>query len=210
VGVPEKNYVTDLGVFITRWNTHEEQQYPALDRVVVGVAGNINYTGEPACSSSLMLTRWHPNFSDVVEPGVRDLVAVLIERLDCITYSSCEGHPATETSEMRCRHVGIVARSRHELERFKGVLVRAAEIGEERSVEVVAEVVQIESDGDDGIGIDVVFRPSSIDDFGYFDELGAVTRDFATRLCEICCESVAPVPGEARSSRRDTEGGRLA
>lgn len=69
--------------------------------------------------------RSDPRFVRSIEPGISRLVLLLIKQLDCVTYSSCEGHPTSDHKVMVGQHVDIIARDADELH---GLLATLSEI----------------------------------------------------------------------------------
>ena len=80
--------------------------------------GNLNVEGTPYPSFSCLLTRFHPDFEAVVEPGVRQFLYAIAIDHDLVTYTSCEGHFYTEEGSIQDeRHVGIIPRNPEERRR---------------------------------------------------------------------------------------------
>jgi hypothetical protein len=147
--------------------------------------GHINVEGSARCLSSVIFTPAAPQFWSALEPGVRPLVILLIDSLDCITYSSCEGHPPTDDGyPMRGRHVGILPRDAADHERLLELLRRAAAV-----TEAVPGVVHVEvredvlaSDGVDLPCIDILFVAASYDWPAYAANVGTVQDGFIAAL----------------------------
>lgn len=116
------NDVRGLLGFLRRWDDRTEAGQQLPQQLKRSGVGNINLRGSADCYHSYLLTRWHPSFELVIEPGVRDLVIALVRHWDCVTYTSCEGHPAQGSVPMRPRHVGLVARSSSEYARLDRLL----------------------------------------------------------------------------------------
>ena len=76
--------------------------------------GNINSDGTTACCDSAIFTKYHRYFKRSIEQGVRDLTIALILKLNCITYSSCQGHFSREDAGMRQRYVAVMPRDEEE------------------------------------------------------------------------------------------------
>lgn len=102
-------YLSGLQALIDSWEdpfiepdpTEVFQQSPA---------GNINRDGTSACADSPIFVKYHRYFKRSLEVGVRDLTIALILKFNCITYSSCQGHPGTSDAIMRPRYIAIVPR----------------------------------------------------------------------------------------------------
>jgi len=86
------NDLGDLRDFICEWRYAREagNTEPVLSRR--SMYGNINESGLPGDYRSRVITPHRPEFHEIIEPGVRELVRMLVERHDLLTYSSCEGH----------------------------------------------------------------------------------------------------------------------
>lgn len=160
----------------------------AAIKQVVSPYGNINVRGTPYPSQSWFLSRFHPDFEAMIEPGVRALLAAVAIDLDLVTYTSCEGHryPGTPRDPDE-RHVGIVARSPAEAERVLARFERAATVTNARHADKAAEVAIMRhtlSDGDivyPAIDLYVCRRATASWD-AYFAEVDAVGEALAEVL----------------------------
>ena len=105
----------------------QQEQLAELARVKQSKSehGNIN-NGTPFPLFSCLLGRYHPDFEAVLEPGVKDLVLIVANHHNLITYTSCEGHiyPNAEHPNDQ-RHVGIVARDQEERKKVLELFVEA-------------------------------------------------------------------------------------
>ncbi|ACY15510.1 peptidase domain-containing ABC transporter [Haliangium ochraceum] len=123
-----KNHSSNVALLMKLWDTPltgEQQERLAQTAPVKqqrSEFGNLNNEGTPYPSQSCLVARFHPDFESVIEPGVKELLAVVAIDLDLVTYTSCQGHryenPDTPTDE---RHVGIIARSAEEHQRVRGL-----------------------------------------------------------------------------------------
>lgn len=115
--------------------------------------------------------RHHPGFRAALERGVRPLVIALIDSLDCITYSSCEGHPSDARKAFEPVHVGMLSRSRKEHVELQGQLHRITAWAnrEARQSGVYVTVLQGRLDTDAGSRrcLDLVLAPTT-DEASYF------------------------------------------
>jgi len=103
--------------------------------------GNLNATGDAADYFAPVLTRHHPRFLDALEGGVRDLVLELIERLGCITYSSCQGHPSLGPEvPMRERSVEVIAERPVELEK---ILIKVLNLASLTNKQIDTEIIKV-------------------------------------------------------------------
>ncbi len=112
--VPYINYLNDVEGFIAAWDL------PALP------AARARHARKKVSNAATIYSRLDPAFYSSLEPGVRDLVLALIKALDCVTYSSCEGHWATSRAPTRLFHVGILVRTPAEHIKFSKELRRLA------------------------------------------------------------------------------------
>ncbi len=79
-------------------------------------SGNLNNEGTPYPSLSCLISRFHPDFEGVLEPGVKDLLLMVAVDLNLVTYTSCEGHYYRDSDcEPDERHVGVIPRNAAEL-----------------------------------------------------------------------------------------------
>jgi hypothetical protein len=163
---------------------------------------NLNTDGTPNCRAGPVVTRWHPEFFSCIEEGVRDLVEVLVSRMDCITYSSCQGHPGVPGGVIaRERCVGIVPRDQAELESVLAVLEQAARNTNlefhSQEVQIVLDRDALTSDGSSRACIDVRFACLR-DVNGYFRELEPMYRHFLDELRR----DASSATDDAKSSKR--------
>ena len=120
------NHVSGLIQFRKKWD-ERNQRNGISPKNARSNQGHINLHGSATCFCSAIFTPTDPEFIDSIEVGVRELVLFLIDKLNCITYSSCEGHPPVDESPMRQRHVGILPRDANEYARLLHLLRRAAD-----------------------------------------------------------------------------------
>ena len=173
------NYIHGLLAFVERWHTRAEQTLPPSGALITGEAGNINIDGRPESHESLVMTRWHAEFAESLEPGVRELVLKLVSAWNCITYSSCEGHPTTPASGRRHRHVCILPRSATEYAALLAALTSLARTAnaDAGSSGARAKVLQciVTGDGLEAPSLDLVFSSrEGDDDDAYFADLEAL------------------------------------
>ncbi|WP_349657206.1 hypothetical protein [Xanthomonas sp. 10-10] len=118
-----QNNSARLGLFIRLWDLplDEMQMVRIAEEAPMSQRrsefGNLNNDGNPFPSQSCLASRFHPNFLDVVEPGVKDLLVAIAFEHNLVTYTSCEGHDYRPVGHMPDeRHVGIVPRSSQEMD----------------------------------------------------------------------------------------------
>jgi uncharacterized protein len=113
---------TMLGVapFLAAWAA--PPTYPMRLPLRQGAAGQRNLSGGET-DAAVVFPRGHPQFAAALEDGVRALVILLIDRLDCVTFSSCEGHAAVDGRTLRWgRSVDILPRDADEGARLRAIL----------------------------------------------------------------------------------------
>lgn len=176
------NHVEHLHAFLRAWDTAPAGEVQAVGeeeaphQVLRSAYGNINRAGSPYCLAAAIYTPSHPDFIASIEPGVLDLVALLTYRLNCITYSSCEGH-YSDGDHFYLRYVSIIPRDAEEGVRLAKALTVlctkvAALANESANVLPVVEVVKVTSDDGPTLeGIDVTFRSLTADSTIYFKHL---------------------------------------
>lgn len=119
------NEMHDVATFLARWDDPTAPRHPA--RLHVSELGNINTVGLPGVHEADDLDPRHPQWQDGIEPGVFALVRAITEDWGCVTYDSCQGHPAAPTARQRPLAVGILPRDRHEYARIAARLCHFAE-----------------------------------------------------------------------------------
>jgi hypothetical protein len=185
------NRSSNVELVMRLWDTPDQQAKIARGVVIEQVRspyGNINERGTPYPSQSCFLSRFHPDFEAMIEPGVRSLLAAVAIDLDLVTYTSCEGHryPGTPRAPDE-RHVGIVARSPAEAERVLAKFERVASVTNARHADKAAEVAIMRhtlTDGDiayPAIDLYVCRRVAASWD-AYFADLDAVGEALAEAL----------------------------
>lgn len=86
------NEASNLLGFLEAWSDpdHERNHIDVEDLLTPD--GRITELHDPAPGRGPLVTRHHPRFKALLEPGVRDLVLRLVTTWNLVTYSSCEGH----------------------------------------------------------------------------------------------------------------------
>jgi hypothetical protein len=150
--------------------------------------GNLNHQGTPYPSESCLITRFHPSFESVIEPGVRPLVAAIAIDLDLVTYTSCEGHHYAGTVQPPDeRHVGIIPRSPEEERRVLALFERAAARSNARHPAAAAEAALMHHtvvDGDVAYpAVDLyICKPAGASWVAYFADLDRVSDSLTVAL----------------------------
>ncbi|MCC8969772.1 hypothetical protein [Bradyrhizobium brasilense] len=95
------NRLYNASSLIEKWKV-ESTTFPSVPAVSTG-----SVTSDVV--DSAIYARSDPRFLAAIEPGIRPLVLAVIEHLDCITYSSCEGHRTADGHVQVGQHVDIFA-----------------------------------------------------------------------------------------------------
>jgi hypothetical protein len=179
------NRLNNLRAFLRHWDMPLMQSLVEED-VTFSASGNINMAGSSLNGApSHTLTAKDPRFYEFIEGGVRALVKALIEKFDCITYSSCEGHPGVPgQSVFEPRHVGIIPRDYDEyMVLHKALIYLTARVNaylcwptSHHDVYIVTRIEPIESDDGPALyGLDLYFYMLGDDEQKYFAEVDAAT-----------------------------------
>lgn len=145
-----------------------------------GAHGNISETGCVDIPESSILTPEHPSFWQTVEKGVRDLVHFLTYRLNCITYSSCQGHHLSHGNGFRRRNVGILCRDGIEFSYLLSALKSASRHTGEEVVDVaMGQVITENSELDT---IEITFLPNEKNPIEYFSSVDKAYEEFILGL----------------------------
>jgi hypothetical protein len=127
------NQSSRVALFMKLWDaplTPEQQEQLRQRAPVVqrqSAFGNLNDEGTPYPSRSCLITRFHPDFESVIEPGVKDLMFAIAIDHDLVTYTSCQGHLyASETYPYDERHVGVIPRDPEERQRILALFEEVA------------------------------------------------------------------------------------
>jgi uncharacterized protein len=114
------NTIVGIASFLEAWDRVPE--HPHRLRVKHGLQGHRNLLGTNS-APAVVFTRWHPQFKESLETGVADLVVLMIQRLDCVTYSSCEGHASEDYARLLSgRSVDVLPRDAEEQQRLRNDL----------------------------------------------------------------------------------------
>ena len=172
------NFLTDVEGFLAAWG-----------RPVAPIAPAVRRTGRSARKEiGAVYSCSHPAFHLALEPGVREVVLSLIESLDCVTYSSCEGHRATVGTPMRYWHVGIVARSSKEHVKLSRTLHGLARRMNRRvgrgSPSLRIEDGRLDSETGSWPCLDVLLVPNGLPQETYFARLPAARRILIELICK--------------------------
>lgn len=179
------NYLEGLEDLVKGWDAILDENVPEFTQPhAVENRCGLEANHFPSITPVQIATRRHPQFDEFIESGVRSLVRSLIDRLNCITYSSCEGHcvQGVLDSKFSFRHVGILPRSRDEWARFQLVLTTVASAVNAASsngvVRVVIERREITTNGPSRQCIDLIFAAETGSSQEYFGTVDSITRMF--------------------------------
>jgi hypothetical protein len=179
------NHVKGLVQFCRKWDT-EKQRDGISRKNARSDKGHVNLEGSAACFSAVIFTPADPEFVDSIEVGVRDLVVLLIDNLNCITYSSCEGHPPVDETPMRQRHVGVLPRNAEEYARLLQLFRKAAEAthmnSDGETVRIDIKEAVITTEGPDVPCIDILFAAVTGHWSAYSLRLNLVYSEFLAHL----------------------------
>jgi hypothetical protein len=180
------NHFSGLRKFIKQWD--EEKEPVKSYRKNLSKSGNEIPELSSKQSFAYILTKQEHEFENSIEVGVRKLVILLIEKMDCITYSSCEGHPAINNEiKFRYRHIGIIPRNDLELIYFSQILQLIADFTNNRMkipIRVVVTKEFVTSEDTIRPCIDVWFIPTIKDQDIYFEYLDLVYQEFINEIMD--------------------------
>lgn len=103
------NRLAGFASFLERWRRDAPAE---LDAPLVRQSplGNRNMLGSPSNTEAYSFVRGQDGFEASIEPGIRSLVMFLVDDVQVVTYSSCQGHAASPESPFRAAHVGLLSR----------------------------------------------------------------------------------------------------
>jgi hypothetical protein len=178
-----RNHVDGLHHFIKSWDKAHDELHD--DNFIQNRGRNNNIKAPDYCfKATNIYAKWEPEFERSIDSGVRELVVCLIEKLHCITYSSCAGH-TYKHRRFSLRHVGIVPRSSLEYHSLLKVLRLVAKVTnsninnnhntvkdkKNNGVKLVINEDIVTSDGPSMPCIDLIFVPIIDDQVLYFQDL---------------------------------------
>ena len=167
-------YLSGIKEFIQSWDDCFVE-VTDTDIFATSPQGNINSDGTSACYNSPVFTKYHRYFKKSLELGVRELAIALILKFNCITYSSCQGHAATNDAAMRPRYVAILPRNPQEYERFFNLFHHLAKLTNQEipnnSVKVAIGEDPLESEDCVMPGITLFFLYDQSDEALYFQDV---------------------------------------
>jgi len=110
----EINHLSDAGAFLDAADGRPDTR--DLEDVRVSAYGNLNIQGTPYDLRAPAVPPCCDDFDRFIEPGIRDLVLLLVRRWGLLTYTSCEGHryPPQAGLGPQLPHVGWIVRSQRD------------------------------------------------------------------------------------------------
>ena len=151
------NRSSNVARFMKLWDTpltaaqQDEFRRLAPASQKLSATGNLNNDGTPYPSTSCLVSRFHPDFESVLEPGVKEFLAAIAIDLNLVTYTSCEGHFYPDgTHPHDERHVGVIPRSDGERQRILQLFETVAQEINGRFPEAPIEVAIMDHSVRDG------------------------------------------------------------
>lgn len=178
------NFFNGLEDFIAKWEGYVSYS-PHMDNdlpFVRGEQGIINLNGELSCLEASIFSKASSLFQDAIEDGVKSLVVFLVYSIDCITYTSCQGHAGSECTSPSYRNVGILPRNEQEyqdlIEKLNRVKSHVDETSIDSFVKVVVEENLVDSETLSMPCIDITFIPRENYEDQYFIYLEKTYESF--------------------------------
>lgn len=178
------NSIVGLEVFLRNWRTVPEKQ--ELLPVLRGPRGHVNLTGAPE-APSITFTKYHAQFVESLEEGVRDLVLCVIKILNCVTYSSCEGHLTEDGTGILCgRHVAIICQDADERSILRRRIENAIALVRHprNAIHLTVHEEDLESETSSIQTLNLIFLPTTNKPEEYFEELKDVCEEFMLRIAQ--------------------------
>jgi uncharacterized protein len=170
--------------YMRSWDFSIEVQGNDL-KIVEGPEGNISETGDVEKPSSFILTPSHPQFYDCVEKGLTELVRILVEDINCITYSSCQGHKIPGKDIILPRNIGVLCRDETEQIFLKDLFMDAAANSQPRIPNIFNDWV--ESENDLFRTVEIVFECVPAQRENYWSNMEETYNSFLNNL-KICLD----------------------
>ena len=185
---PRTNRMSNLEGFLDAWKDEKHPRNIVQVHLYDTPYGNINNTGELGNYHGHAVSKWHHQFEDAIETGVKQLVLLLVYRFDYITYTSCEGHYYGHKSIHPVeRHAGLIPRSLAEQETIVQVFQHlCATVNSQYQfypIHLQTLIHSIESDGNLYPAVDLFFRKRRMIPWKiYFDKLDNIYESALTQL----------------------------
>lgn len=179
------NYVSGLENFLKVWDDIVAYN-SASDNgqsFVKGENGAINADGQLSCFEASIFALHSPSFDQSIEEGVRELVLFVVHQMNCITYTSCEGHfDKSQEDYLQLRHVGIIPRNQKEYEFIKQTFQEASSSIKSHNISLEIDETYVQSESIHMPCIDIWFVPVGGKEELYFFNLDKIYREFLEQL----------------------------
>jgi uncharacterized protein len=199
---PIRNSMADVEKFLSDWEGGRHIRRGTFRKLGHMVRKGLAELREiPGDGRGLVFSRHDDCFVDSLEPGVRELVCLLVARLGWVTYSSCEGHciqhPRKGARRISERAVGLLPRNTQEEDCMRGLLgalvaemrdrfpgTSAVELGVSR------QLLTSRQDGRTYSVMNLFFlRKQDARWEDYFDQLDIVYAEVVDWIKARCCSS---------------------
>jgi hypothetical protein len=174
--------------FLSSWDDRSHPKNTISEQLYCTAHGNVNTTGVAGDYKTYLFSRHQLQFRDSLETGVKELVLLLVEDFEWITYTSCEGHHYGYSSiDPVERRVGIIPRSSEEADNIRSVLDNAANkvnpVFVSRGVEVAINSGMVASESEGYPVIKLYFHALKGTSWqSYFEQLEPLYRAFIIAL----------------------------
>jgi hypothetical protein len=177
--VNRRNTMVGVRELIAAWSDPIHVANVNPGRMSLGKQGQININGEPKAAAHAF-SRNNPRFIESLEPGIRSAVVALINRLDCITYTSCEGHLEDGGASITdLRHIGILPRNGGEFEFLRWELeeiIKYSHDGWLGKARISLVLGELHTELGSMPCIDLVIEPADLSGSSYFTEADQLTN----------------------------------
>lgn len=196
------NHLQGMEELISTWD-QPSGSWIIVSRAQPGPSGEINLSGTATCRYAPIVPRSHPQFEELIEPGVRALVLCLTDSCHVVTYSSCQGHPPLADGRSPLRQVGILSRDDREFLRIlTAVAVSANAVNRQTAdsaVRVAVALRNLTSESGDRQSLELVFVPRA----GREDQYYAAIEPVYDQLVQMLPSSFGPSTDGLPANIRD-------
>ena len=163
---------------IAAWTERNHDGNASSGPIVTGVSGHRNTSGAKD-ADAISFSRHNALFDESLEPGVRDLVYAIINCLDCVTFTSCEGHLDDSGTDLSSyRNVGIFSRSAEEdrfIDKEMTQVVTRALAGWTGEACIVIEWREIMTESGERPFVEIRIDPNALVPSAYFEQADSLT-----------------------------------
>lgn len=185
--------MANVNAFIEYWDLRTQFREPfSKSAFKHGPLNSINIHGSPSHDSSVVLTKNEPSFYESIESGVKQLVTLFIEKMNWITYSSCEGHPSYQGVSYKKRNIQLLPRNVHEEKYIYQILDVASELTNtaikkqfENPLSVKVHKEFLRSGETSYAALKLVFENNHCREMTYFSMLQQTYTDFIQYFNEV-------------------------